>query len=130
MSFQELLAELPALTPEQRQLLVRRMVELDNAALATVEAARVKERRADYLRNPSAGLSVEEIIGEVRHLPREQAAELLDRLLVETFTAPDAETEAAWKQEIRRRVADIESGREPGVDGDEVLAELRKIVGR
>ncbi|MEJ1971092.1 MAG: addiction module protein [Lacunisphaera sp.] len=75
-------------------------------------------------------MSVEQIVSEARLLPREQVAELFDRLLVETFTTPDPENEAAWKQAIRRRIADIESGREPGVDGDEVMAELRKIVGR
>ena len=46
------------------------------------------------------------------------------------FVAPDPGVEAAWKQEIRQRIADIESDREPGVDGGEVMAELRKIVGR
>ncbi len=75
-------------------------------------------------------MSVEQIVSEARHLPREQAVELFDRLLLETFTVPDPEIDAAWRQEIRQRIADIESGREPGVDGDEVLAELRKIVGR
>ncbi len=75
-------------------------------------------------------MSVEQIVREARQLPQEQAAELFDRLLVETFTQPDPEIESAWRQEIRRRIADIESGREPGVDGDEVMAELRKITGR
>ncbi len=37
---------------------------------------------------------------------------------------------AAERQEIQRRIAEIESGREVGVDGDEVMAELRQIVGR
>jgi len=34
MSFQELLAELPSFTVEQRQLLLRRAVELDEPALS------------------------------------------------------------------------------------------------
>ena len=130
MSFQELLAELPSLTVEQRQLLMRRAAELDDAALSPAEERLVEERRAEYLRNPSAGLNLEQIIREVRHLPRERAVELFDRLLVETVTTPDPEIDAAWRQEIQRRIADIESGREPGVDGDEVMAELRKIVGK
>ena len=79
---------------------------------------------------PVMAMSVEQIVSEARQLPREQAAELFDRLLMETFTTPDPETDAAWKQEIQRRIADIESGRERGIDGDEVMAELRKIVGR
>lgn len=130
MSFQELLAELPSLTVEQRQLLMRRAAELDDAALSPAEERLVEERRAEYLRNPSAGLNLEQIIREVRHLPRERAVELFDRLLVETVTTPDPEIDAAWRQEIQRRIADIESGREPGVNGDEVMAELRKIVGK
>ncbi|MBI2498108.1 MAG: addiction module protein [Opitutae bacterium] len=49
---------------------------------------------------------------------------------METVATPDPEIDRAWKEEIRRRITDIESGREPGVDGDEVMAELRRIVGR
>ena len=90
----------------------------------------VEERRAEYLRSPTSGLSLEEIVREVRRLPRERAVELFDRLLVENLVVPDSEIDAAWKEEIHRRIAEIESGREPGVDGDEVMAELRKIVGR
>lgn len=75
-------------------------------------------------------MTVEQIVHEARQLPREQVAELLDRLLAESFTPPDPDTDAVWKEEIRRRITDIESGREPGVDGDEVMAEVRKIVGR
>lgn len=75
-------------------------------------------------------MTVEQIVHEARQLPREQAAELFDRLLAESFTTPDPETDAAWQQEVRRRITEIEAGREPGVDGDEVMAEVRKIVGR
>ena len=103
MSFQELLAELPSLTIEQRQLLVRRMVELHDPALSPAEERLVEERRAEYLQNPSSGLSLERIVSEVRHLPREQAVELFDRLLVEAVALPDLEIDQAWKQEIRRR---------------------------
>jgi hypothetical protein len=78
----------------------------------------------------SMAMTVEQLVYEARQLPREQAAELFDRLLMETFAQPDPEVDAAWRQEIRRRIADIESGCEPGADGDEVMAELRKIVGR
>jgi hypothetical protein len=130
MSFQELLAELPSLTVEQRQLLMRRMVELDERVLSPTEERLVEERRAEYLQNPSSVLNLEQVVREVRHLPREQAVELFDRLLVENLIVPDPEIDVAWKQEIQRRIADIESGREPGVDGDGVMAELRKIVGR
>jgi putative addiction module component (TIGR02574 family) len=125
VSFDEIMAELPKLTPEQRQLVMRRALELDDPAVSPAE-----EQPAKYLHNPSVALSLERIIGEVRQLPRGQAAELIDRLLIEAVAKPDSETDVAWRQEIRRRVAEIESGREEGVDGDEVMAELRRIIGR
>jgi len=79
---------------------------------------------------PGVAMSVAQIVSEVRQLPREQAAELFDRLLVENLVRPDNEIDAAWRTEIQRRIADIQSGKETGVDGDKVMAELRKIVGR
>lgn len=79
---------------------------------------------------PPMSLTLDQIVAEVRQLPREQSAELFDRLLAETVDTPDAEIEQAWKIETRRRIAEIESGAEPGVPGEEALAELRRIVGR
>lgn len=130
MSFQEVLAALPKLTFEERRLLMRRAMELDDAALSPAEERVVEERPEEYLHGPSSSVGLEEIVRAVRQWPREAAAELLDRLLVEAAGAPDAETDTAWRQEIRRRITEIESGAESGVDGDEVMAELRKIVGR
>lgn len=130
MSFEELLAELPKLTPQQRQVVMRRVVELDDAPLSPAGEKRLEERRAEYLGNPATASTLERIVREVRQLPQEQVAELFDRLLAEAFAEPDPEIDAAWRQEIRQRIADIESGREPGVDGDEVMAGLRKTVGR
>jgi hypothetical protein len=66
MSFQEVLAELPSLTVEQRQLLMRRALELDDPALSPAVERLVEERRAEYSRNPSAALSLEEIESQFR----------------------------------------------------------------
>jgi putative addiction module component (TIGR02574 family) len=74
-------------------------------------------------------MTLKELYAEARQLPREQAAELMDLLLVDTFIEPDAAVGEAWSREIDRRVAEIESGKEPGVSGDEVMAEVRKLVG-
>jgi len=75
-------------------------------------------------------LTLDQIVAEARQLPREQSAELLDRLLAETIDTPDAEIERAWKVETRRRITEIESGAESGIDGEAAMAELRRIVGR
>ena len=75
-------------------------------------------------------MTLDQIVAEARRLPREQAAELFDRLLADSLSTPDSEIEDAWKSETRRRVAEIESGAEPGVAGDDAMAQLRRVVGR
>jgi hypothetical protein len=75
-------------------------------------------------------LTLDQIVAEARLLPREQTAELFDRLLAETIDTPDPEIEQAWKIETRRRIAEIENGTEPGVPGEQAMVELRRIVGR
>jgi hypothetical protein len=56
MSFSEVLAELPSLTVDQRQLLVRRAVELDDHGLAPEDEALVENRLADHRRNPKSAV--------------------------------------------------------------------------
>ncbi|WP_404424361.1 addiction module protein [Nibricoccus sp. IMCC34717] len=57
-------------------------------------------------------------------------SELFDHLLVEAFAQPDADIDTAWREETRRRIGQIERGEVQGVPAAEVMAELRKIVGR
>lgn len=75
-------------------------------------------------------MTVEQIMEETRRLPRDQLAELVDRLTVELHQGIDPGVEDAWRAETRRRVAEIESGRAEFIPGEEVMAELRRIVGR
>jgi putative addiction module component (TIGR02574 family) len=74
-------------------------------------------------------MTLKELYAETRHLPREQAAELMDLLLIDTFSEPDPEIDEAWGREIDRRLTEIESGKEQGIPCEQVMAELRKIVG-
>ena len=75
-------------------------------------------------------MTLDQIIEEANRLPREQVAELIDRLTLELHRTIDPSLEDAWKQETRRRLTEIESGSVRGVPGDEVSARIRKIVGR
>ena len=61
MSFNEVLAELPSLTVEQRQLLMRRALELDDLPLSPAEEALVAARLAEYRQNPGAALTLKEM---------------------------------------------------------------------
>ena len=61
MSFTEVLQELPALSFEQRQVLVRRALELDDPSLNGADEALVDSRLAALHKNPTSALSLEEI---------------------------------------------------------------------
>lgn len=75
-------------------------------------------------------MTIDQIVAEARQLSSEQVAELLDRLAAELHGGTDAKIDEAWKTETRRRIAEMESGRDPGIPGDEVMTELRRIVGQ
>lgn len=61
VSFAEVLEELPALTLEQRQLLIRRAVELDDLLLSPEDEVLVGERLAAHHANPDSSLPVDEV---------------------------------------------------------------------
>jgi putative addiction module component (TIGR02574 family) len=74
-------------------------------------------------------MTLEQIVEETRHWPPEKVGELVGRL-TEELHASDPEIEAAWKQEVRRRLAEIENGSVQPVEGEVVSARIRQIVGR
>jgi hypothetical protein len=61
MSFTEVLNELPTLTVEQRQLLIRRALELDSSALSPKDEALVEERLAAHYADPGSSLAIDEV---------------------------------------------------------------------
>ncbi len=74
-------------------------------------------------------LTLEQIVEETRHWPPEKVGELVDRL-TEDLHGSDPEIENAWKAEIDRRVEEIQTGRVQGIPGEEVSAQIRRILGR
>jgi putative addiction module component (TIGR02574 family) len=73
-------------------------------------------------------MTVQQIVEEARQLGRSELADLVEALLVET-AEPDPKVDEAWKAEVRRRVIEIESGRVEFIPGEQVMVEVRKIVG-
>lgn len=71
-----------------------------------------------------------QIVEAARQLPREQMVEVVDRLTLALGAEPDASIENAWKQETRRRLAELESGQVQAIPGEMVSERIRKIVGR
>lgn len=46
------------------------------------------------------------------------------------MAAVPLEIDAAWREEVRRRIDEIDSGRVQGIPLEETLAKARKILGR
>lgn len=68
---------------------------------------------AERLKTELAGLSVEDR-AELAHF-------LLESLPPERLI----EDEAAWAEELQRRIAEIDSGKDVGIPAEQVIAELR-----
>ncbi len=66
MSFNEVLLELPALTVEQRQVLIRRALELDDPPLSEADEVMVESRLAALRDAPASAVSLEEMKTRLR----------------------------------------------------------------
>ena len=66
MSFAEVLQELPLLTLSQRQLLIRRALDLDDSPLSPADEAVVEERLAAHRKNPGSALPLETMKSRLR----------------------------------------------------------------
>ncbi len=72
-----------------------------------------------------------EIFREAAELPERDRATLAGLLIESLEPEPDAEVEAAWAQEIQRRVAELDAGTVKTIPWEEVRKELfSRINGR
>jgi len=72
---------------------------------------------------------VSEIIAEAKQLPYGERAELVEQLIAANARDIDPKIEKAWGDEALRRLEEIESGKVKMIPGEQVMAEIRKIVG-
>lgn len=72
---------------------------------------------------------VSEIVEEARQMPYGERAELIDQLIADSAKNIDPEIEKAWGDEALRRIKEIEEGKVQMIPGEQVMAEIRKIVG-
>lgn len=75
-------------------------------------------------------MTLEQIVEAASHLPREQVAEVVDRLTLKLHADVAPEIETTWKAETRHRLAELESGKVQGVSSEAVSSRIRKIIGR
>jgi putative addiction module component (TIGR02574 family) len=65
MSLTEILAEIPKLSFAERQEIIRRTLELEDADLTPQEQAILDKRLQDFRRNPNSGISADQLKSEV-----------------------------------------------------------------
>lgn len=66
MSITEVLAELPALSVEERQLLVRRALDLDEPSLSLTDEAEIDRRLSAHQDDPASALSLDVMQARIR----------------------------------------------------------------
>lgn len=70
MSFNEVIAELPRLTFEERQILIRRALELDDPPLSAADEKLVEQRLAEHHADPRSSVSLDELKRDLRSRPK------------------------------------------------------------
>ncbi|HBB88492.1 MAG TPA: hypothetical protein DC047_12840 [Blastocatellia bacterium] len=70
MSFNEVIAELPRLTFEERQILIRRALELDDPPLSATDEELVESRLAAHRLDPDSSVPLSEIKARLRSRPK------------------------------------------------------------
>ena len=70
---------------------------------------------------------VEELSRKALSLSPEERVQLAEKLLA-TVQKVDTEVEAAWDEEIKRRIAEIENGTAKLIPAEDVFAEVRRLI--
>jgi hypothetical protein len=74
--------------------------------------------------------TVDQLVAEIRLLPRDVVSDLVDRVLLENHGGQKPEHAQAWAATVRRRVNEIRRGAVEGIPGEVTSAKVRRIVGR
>jgi putative addiction module component (TIGR02574 family) len=78
----------------------------------------------------SLTLTLDQLTDEAMQLPSASRALLAERIVESLDLTETDEIQRLWAVETIRRRDDLRSGRVQPIPGDEVLAEVRRIVGR
>jgi len=73
---------------------------------------------------------VVELAEQGKALAPEDRSRLVDMLLVSLHEDPLAQIEAAWDEEVERRLEAYDRGEVQAIDGEEVLAKARALARR
>jgi len=75
-------------------------------------------------------LTIDELTKEALQLPSSSRALLAERMVESLDAAATDEIQKLWTAEAVRRRDEVRSGRVQPIPGEQVLAEVRRLVGR
>jgi putative addiction module component (TIGR02574 family) len=75
-------------------------------------------------------LTVDQLAGEAMQLPPASRALLAEKIVESLDLAQTDDIQRLWTEEAIRRRDEIRPGKVQPIPGDDVLAEVRRIVGR
>jgi len=81
------------------------------------------------MQTPQMQLSADQIVEETSDWPEDAVADLVDRILRAKYGEADPSIDDAWREEIRRRIANLESGKAQRIPLEDALANARKLIG-
>nr|WP_298165772.1 addiction module protein [uncultured Pseudomonas sp.] len=71
----------------------------------------------------------QKIEDEALRLPKEERAQLIQRLVLSLETPSEEELRSDWLLEARRRAEELDSGSVQAVPADEVMRKARALIG-
>jgi putative addiction module component (TIGR02574 family) len=72
----------------------------------------------------------EALLDSALRLPKKERARLASDLLASLDGAPDAGVEAAWDSEVERRLREVDEGKVPLLDWEDVKIEVSRALNR
>jgi putative addiction module component (TIGR02574 family) len=73
-------------------------------------------------------MNLQRIEDEALHLPKDERAKLVQRLVLSLESPSDEELRADWLIEARRRADELDSGFVQAISGDEVMRKARALI--
>lgn len=73
-------------------------------------------------------MSLQKIEDEALHLPKEERAQLIQRLVLSLESPSEEELKSDWLFEARRRAEELDNGSVQAVPGDDVMRKARALI--
>lgn len=73
-------------------------------------------------------MNLQKIADEALHLPKEERAQLIQRLVLSLDAPSEKELQSDWLLEAQRRAEELDNGSVQAVPGDDVMRKARALI--